>query len=261
MTLFRTIDLAFSYRSTLVLRNIDFRLERGEMIAIAGPNGAGKSTLLRLLSGYLAPSAGSVVYGDRALDRWKPRELARRLAVVPQAIHFHFPFTVEQFVRLARHPYHGWSPFDTDSDLAATKRALQDVGVTDLAERSVLELSGGERQRVALAAAFAQEPETLLLDEPTTALDLRHQVDLMQALAVKNRDTGLTIVIVTHDLNIAARYCPRLVLLHQGEIVADDHTEKILNADLIRTVYGVEVEIGRRADGQTPYLLPLNGSR
>jgi len=259
MTLIRAAGLAFSYRAAPVLHGIDFLLERGEMLALAGPNGAGKSTLLRLLSGYLTPAAGSVVYDERNLARWKPRELARRLAVVPQTIHFHFPFTVEQFVRLARHPYHGWSPFDDETDLDATRRALEEVGVTDLAERSVLELSGGERQRVALAAAFAQEPETLLLDEPTTALDLRHQVELMQALAVKNREAGLTVVIVTHDLNIAARYCPRLVLLHRGEIVADDRTEKILNAELIRSVYGVEVEVGRRADGQTPYLLPLNG--
>jgi len=255
---FVATGLDFAYRETPVLAAVDLTIAAGEMVALVGPNGAGKSTLLKLLAGFLRPSAGSVRFDGRELRNWDERELARRLAVVPQQVVFHFPFTVAQFVLMARHPHRAWSPFETETDIDTTTRALALTGIADLAERSVLELSGGERQRACLAAALAQEPDTLLLDEPTASLDLRHQVDLLAALRKQNVTDGLTVIIVTHDLNLAARYCPRLILLHEGRIVADDTPQNILQANRIAEVYDTPVEVGRRADGHTPYLLPLD---
>jgi len=253
-------NVLFAYRDEPVLHGVDFMLNEGEMAALVGPNGAGKSTLLKILCRLLYPNAGRVRYRDRDLNDWPSAELARNLAVVPQTAAFHFPFTVGQYVLLARHPYRGWSPFESDDDVAAAERALAQTGLSDLAERSVLELSGGEQQRAALAAALAQQPDTMLLDEPTASLDLRHQVDIYATLRRLNTESGLTVLVVTHDLNLAARYCPRLVLMDEGRIVADGSPGEILDPALIRKHYRVEVEVGRRADGITPYLLPTGGS-
>jgi cobalamin transport system ATP-binding protein len=250
--------IGFAYRDAAVLHDVDFALAPGEMVALVGPNGAGKSTLLKILAGLLAPRTGAVSYAGRDLREWPAALLARRVAVVPQQTIFHFPYTVAQFVLLARHPHRGLSPFESPDDIAAAETALASTGITELADRSVLELSGGERQRACLAASLAQSPETLLLDEPTASLDLRHQVALMQTLRAQN-EFGLTVLLVTHDLNLAARYCPRLVLLHEGRIVADDTPAAVLTPERIAAAYGTPVEVGRRADGKTPYLLPLEG--
>lgn len=257
MTRLEAAHLAFAYGAQPVLQDIGLTVAAGEMVALVGPNGAGKSTLLKLFSGYLQPRGGAVSYNRRPLADWPPVELARHLAVAPQSPVFHFPFTVTQYVLLARHPHRGWSPFDHEPDLTAARAALAATDIEFLAERNVLELSGGERQRVVLAAALAQEPETILLDEPTASLDLRHQTALMTALRRQNRERGLTVLIVTHDLNLAARYCPRLILLHRGRIAADGAPAAVLQTPLLREIYQVGVEIGRRADGETPFILPL----
>ncbi|HPM75458.1 MAG TPA: ABC transporter ATP-binding protein [bacterium] len=249
-------NATFAYRDAPVVDAVNLAIEPGQMVALVGPNGAGKSTLLKLLAGLLEPAGGVVIFAGRELAAWPPVELARRLAFMPQEVHFHFPFTVGQYVLMARHPYRGWSPFEDQNDLAAARAALTATGMEALAERSVLELSGGERQRATLAAALAQEPEVLLLDEPTAALDLRFQVEIYETLRRLNRERDLTVVAVTHDLNLAARFCPRLVLLAQGRIVADGGATEILRAELIARHYGVDVEVGVRADGVTPFLLP-----
>jgi iron complex transport system ATP-binding protein len=253
--------VCFAYRDQPVVRDVDLAVEAGEMLAIVGPNGAGKSTLLKLLSGYLKPQAGRIVYDGKDLRDWEPLALARDLATAPQSAVFYFPFTVGQYVLLARHPHRGWSPFESEADVAAANAALAQTGVAALAARSVLELSGGEKQRVVLAAALAQGPRTLLLDEPTASLDLRHQVALMGALRRQNEQCGTTVALVTHDLNLAARWAPRLLLMHEGRIVADGRPADILQPDSLREVYCATVEIGRRADGVTPYILPLEESR
>ncbi|MDP8224164.1 MAG: heme ABC transporter ATP-binding protein [Candidatus Lernaella stagnicola] len=254
---FRVAGLRFAYRVKPVLSEVDLTIDAGEMVALVGPNGAGKSTLLKLLAGFLRPDAGRVAYADRPLPDWDAAELARHVALVPQHVTFYFPYTVSQFVLMARHPHRGYSPFESEADVQAASHALEATGIAELADRSVLELSGGERQRALLAAALAQEPETLLLDEPTNSLDLRHQMALLSTLRRQNEDQRLTVILVTHDLNLAARYCPRVVLLHEGRIVADGNTASILTAERIAPIYDTPVEVGRRADGVTPYLLPL----
>ena len=247
----------FAYAAQPILRDVSLTVAAGEMAALVGPNGAGKSTLLKILSGYLRPQRGAVACNERPLADWAPAELARHLAVAPQSSAFHFPFTVAQYVLLARHPHRGWSPFDREPDQAAARAALAAMDIENLAERNVLELSSGERQRAVVAAALAQEPETLLLDEPTSSMDLRHQTALLTALGRRNREHGLTVLLVTHDLNLAARYCPRVILLARGGIVADGPPAEVLQPALLRDVYQVGIEIGRRADGRTAYILPV----
>ena len=252
-------QIRFAYRADEVLSGVSLSFARGALAALVGPNGAGKSTLLRLLGNLLRPAHGRVTLDGRDLSAWPQVELARRLALVPQSVAFHFPFTVGQYVLMARHPHRGWSPFESDADVAAARFALDQTESTHLVDRSVLELSGGERQRVTLAAALAQEPDLLLLDEPTAALDLRYQVETFAALQRLNRERGLTVIVVTHDLNLAARYCPRLILLAGGRVVADGTPREILDPALIRAHSHVTVEVGQRADGVTPYLLPTGG--
>jgi iron complex transport system ATP-binding protein len=249
-------QLHFAYRADEVVSGVDLTFPRGAMTALVGPNGAGKSTLLRLLGNLLRPTRGRVLLDGRELSAWPQAELARRMALTPQTVHLYFPFTVGQYVLLARHPHRGWSPFESAADVAAARFALEQTESTHLTERSVLELSGGERQRITLAAALAQAPDWLLLDEPTASLDLRYQVEIFDVLRRLNRERGLSVIVVTHDLNLAARYCPRLILLAGGRVVADGAPPEILDPALIRAHYHVNVEVGRRADGVTPFLLP-----
>ncbi len=250
-----TEQLHFAYHTEEVVANVSLSFARGEMVALVGPNGAGKSTLLRLLGNLARPTRGHVHFDGRELADWPPADLAKRLALVPQTAASHFPFTVGQYVLLARHPHRGWSPFESKNDLTAARQALEQTESAHLVERSVMELSGGERQRVVLAAALAQKPELLLLDEPTASLDLRFQVEIFRLLSRLNGEQALTVIVVTHDLNLAARYCPRLVLLSGGHVVADGPPAAILDPALIEQHYHVAVEVGRRADGVTPFLL------
>jgi iron complex transport system ATP-binding protein len=256
MTRLEAAGVSFAYRGQPAVRDVSLHIAGGEMLAIVGPNGAGKSTLLKLLAGLLAPQLGAVRCDGKDLRQWPAAALAREIAFTPQSATFHFGFTVGQYVMLARRPHRGWSPFETTRDEEAVATALAACEIAPLADRSVLELSGGERQRAVVAAALAQEPNILLLDEPTASLDLRHQVALMAVLRRQNAARGLTVALVTHDLNLAALYCPRLALMHEGRIVADGAPAEILTPEQIGAVYQVGVETGLRGDGRTPYLLP-----
>jgi len=229
-----------AYRQRTVLHAIDLAVAPGERVAIVGPNGAGKSSLLRVIAGTLHPSAGTVtVAGDaiRGLDRMA---VARRLAVVPQAVSLPFAARVEEVVGLGRlpheDPFRGHRPVDR----AAVAAAIDRVGVGALLGRDARELSLGERQLVMLALAVAQAAPLLLLDEPTVHLDLRHQVEAMELLVDLNVRDGTTILAVLHDLGLASHFFPRLVLLADGAIVADGPPDEVLADDRIRTVFGVD---------------------
>ncbi|GHC70433.1 ABC transporter ATP-binding protein [Nocardiopsis terrae] len=216
----------------------------GETIGLLGPNGSGKSTLLRLLAGVLGPSAGVVTLDGSPLNRVGRRAVARRVATVQQHAHTQTELTVRDVVALGRIPHRrSWSPMTPD-DLAAVTRALERTGLTDRADQSWHTLSGGERQRAQIARALAQEPGELLLDEPTNHLDIQYQLDLLELV------TGLpvTAVIALHDLNLAAMYCDRLVVLKDGGAVAEGTPSQVLTPALIEDVYGVPVEVTPGSD-------------
>jgi iron complex transport system ATP-binding protein len=228
---------------SLVLDGVSAAVARGGLVGILGPNGSGKTTLLRLLGGLLKPSGGRIVL-DGADLRTVPRAIvARRMAMVPQETQLAFEYTVLEMATMGRYPHLGAFEVEGPEDLEIAREALRATGTDHLASRLFNTLSGGEKQRVVIAGALAQNPEILLLDEPTASLDLAYQLEIRAILQKLNRERDLTIIVSTHDLNFAASLCRELVLLHQGRVLAAGATETMLEASLIRRLYGVDVDI------------------
>lgn len=235
--------LSFSYGAVPTLTNVDLALECGALRALLGPNGSGKTTLLRLLTGILRPDAGSVTYQDKDLRALPRREIARHIALVPQELNLQFGFTVRQMVMLGRTPHAGALSGPNRRDREVVDAMMELTGTAPFAERVVTELSGGEQQRVVIAMALAQEPQVLLLDEPTVHLDINHQIEILELVRRLNRERGLTVLATMHDLNLAALYFDDLVLLDAGRIVAHGTPSDVLKADRIRAVFHADVLI------------------
>jgi iron complex transport system ATP-binding protein len=223
-----------------IVHGIDLQVRAGERIAIVGPNGAGKSTLLRLVTGLLAPTAGEIRVGGDPLRSLSRDAIARRIAVVPQLASLPFSARVEEVVALGRLPYEDPLRGPRPADRAIVAAAIDRVGLGRLIGRDARELSLGERQLVLLAVAVAQAAPIVVLDEPTVHLDIRHQVEVMDLLADLNTREGRTIIAVLHDLHLAARTLPRIVVLDQGRLVADGPPREALDSDRIRNVFGVD---------------------
>jgi iron complex transport system ATP-binding protein len=233
-----------------VLRGVDLSLARGELVALLGTNGSGKTTLLRAFAGTLAPDAGTVLFDGRSVRDWQRGALAQRVAVLPQQLELPLGFSVAELVAMGRAPHARRLFASTVDDERAIARALVDADALDLADRPAEELSGGERQRLLVAMALAQEPDLLLLDEPTLHLDLAHQLALLGAIRRLRDQRGLTVLAVLHDLNLAAAFAPRVAILDEGRIVADGSPTEVLSPDRVRRVFGVAVDEARTADGR-----------
>ncbi|MDI6894758.1 MAG: bifunctional adenosylcobinamide kinase/adenosylcobinamide-phosphate guanylyltransferase [Bacillota bacterium] len=249
-------DLEYSYDSRPVLQEIWLAVERGDMVAIIGPNGAGKSTLLRCLTRALRPRRGVVLVGGRDASRLPARQIARQMGTVPQTHATDFEFTVEELVAMGRHPH--LPPFAGPGprDLAVVREAMCLTAVESLADRPVSALSGGELQRVAIARALAQEPEILLLDEPTSHLDIAYQVEILEIARRLNRERRVTVLAAMHDLNLAAQYFPRFILLARGRILAAGPADHVLRPCLLREAYGVDVVLTTHPVAGCPVVLP-----
>jgi iron complex transport system ATP-binding protein len=248
--------LEFSYDSAPLLQDINLRVERGDMVALLGPNGAGKSTLLRCLARALRPQAGVVLLDGQDIGRLPVRQTARRVGVVPQVQDLHFDFTVEEVVTMGRYPHLGRFGRPGPEDVRAVREAMDATRTAEMSERLVTALSGGEQQRVAIARALAQEPQVLLLDEPTAHLDIRYQVEVMELLTRLNREKVLTVIAAVHDLNLAARYFRRFVLMAAGRVLATGTAREVLQPELIRRTYGVEVVVIDHPVLGCPVVLP-----
>jgi iron complex transport system ATP-binding protein len=238
------------------LNDATFTVAPGELVVIAGPNGAGKTTALRALLGVVRPVAGRALIASRPSLEWGPDELARHVAVVGQREEPAFPVTVSGIVAMGRYPWLGPWRAPRAEDRAAVERAMARTDVTDLAERWVETLSGGEWQRVRLARALAQEPRALVMDEPTAALDVRHEMELFELVSGLVRNDGLAALVVSHHLNLAARFATRLVLLAAGRIVADGAPARVLAGETATAVFGWPIAVQSLPDG-TPQLYPL----
>ena len=249
--------LSFAYGRTPIIAGIDLSVESGTITGILGPNGSGKTTLVRLASAALRPTTGSIVLFGTDLASLPTRERARRVAVVPQETYPVFEFTVEEIVRMGRAPHLGFLGLEGSRDRKIAREAMERCEVTQLAARSFRALSGGERQRVMLARSLAQESRLLLLDEPTAFLDLKHRLAVYALLERLHRESGLTIVVVSHDINLAARHCDRLVLLRCGAIAVDGPPAEVLRPDPIRSVYEVDVEVRTDPSSGRPFVIPL----
>lgn len=234
--------VTFGYGGSPVLAELDLTIRPAELVGLLGPNGVGKTTFVRLASGALAPSAGRIELFGEDLAALAARERARRVAVVPQETHPVFEFTVSEIVRMGRAPHLGFLGLETQRDRDLARDAMRRCSVEHLADRSFRALSGGEHQRVLLARALTQEAPLLLLDEPTAFLDIRHRLAAYDVL-VGLRDAGLAVVVVSHDINLAARHCDRLVLMHGGGVAADGVPAEVLTPASIGEAYGVDVEI------------------
>lgn len=238
-----TAGLGFAYGGRPVLAGIDLRASPGEIVGIVGPNGSGKSTLIRILSGVLAGYTGSARIDGREVREMPRKMLARRLAVVPQEPAFSFPFTGLEVVLMGRHPHLAGLAFESERDVELARRALERCGVAALASRPIQELSSGERQRVVVAKALAQEPGALLLDEPASFLDIRHQVELYELVRERAHRQGGTVLTVLHDLNLAAEYCDRVYLLRRGRVEAEGPTAEVFTYANLTRVFETELYV------------------
>lgn len=235
--------LRAAYDGDDILHGLDLTLPAGTMAALLGPNGSGKSTLLRVVAGLLPVRGGTVRLQGRELAAYSPRERARIVGLVPQYATLPFAFSVDEVVGMGRHPYIGLLSAPGPHDREVVDQALLAADVAHLRERPVTELSGGEFQRVLIARALAQEPRLLLLDEPTAHLDLNHQVEIALLMQRLNREQGLTVLWVSHDVNLASEFCDRLLMLKQGHIVADGAPSETLTSPRLREVYGMEFPV------------------
>ena len=238
MSLYQLRGAGMKYHGCAVLTGVTLELAGPGLVALVGPNGAGKSTLLSILAGLLRPYEGECLFGGRRVEAWPRREFARLVSVVPQSLKLDFPFTAEEVALMGRTPHAGgW--FDSHADIEAVEDALTRTDALEFRHRDFRTLSGGERQRVVLAAALAQQPRVLLLDEPTTFLDIEHQLSIYRLLAALAAQ-GLLVVAVTHDLNLAAAYASRVIALRHGRVLADSTADAALTPERIREVFHVE---------------------
>lgn len=244
-------NLSLSYGKKQVIKNLNLQIAAHKITVLLGANGCGKSTLLKGMANLLQPATGSVSIQGRAVRQFAPRQLAKQLAILTQNPQLNAALTVRELVALGRHPYRGWF-FSSASDQTAIEKALKLTAITELAEQKVANLSGGQRQRVWIALALAQQTPWLLLDEPTTYLDLHHQLSILDLLQSLNRSQQTSMVMVLHDINMAARYGDELVLLKQGRVFATGSAWQVINSHNLQQVFNLKCKVIADPLTQTP---------
>jgi iron complex transport system ATP-binding protein len=244
--------VSFRYDSQWCLEGIDFELREGEIVGMIGPNGSGKSTLLKIMDGLLKVQKGEILLLNRPLSDYTRGDIARRIAMVPQESTFRFPFSAFEVVLMGRFPYLGPFPFEGKEDQEIAQHSMELTGTLDLAPRSINELSGGEKQRVLIARALTQKAQIILLDEPTSFLDIRHKVEIFELISTLSRTEGLSVVIVSHDLSLAAQYCRRMLLLDKGGVYKVGVPAEVITADTISAVYQCPVFVDENPMSKTP---------
>lgn len=241
--LFKVKNGSFSYGASSVLQNLSFKLRKGKFYGLIGPNGSGKSTLIDLLMGIRELGSGELVFCGKPINRYRRRDLARHLALVPQNINVGFDFSVHAIVLMGRHPHIPRFSQPSHQDLELVEKTLVLLDIHHLRERSITNLSGGERQRVIVARALAQDTDVLMLDEATSNLDIQHTIDIMRVLRNRVEQTELTVVAAIHDLNLAAAFCDELLVLKNKTLHLSGPVRSILTADLVKEVFSVEATI------------------
>ena len=249
--------IEFAYNSVPVLKDVAFEAKEGEIIGVLGPNGSGKTTLLRCMNRALSPSKGTVLVEDKEIGSLSRKEIANEMAVVPQNCIITFPFTALEIVMMGRNPSMDRFQRETKGDIEIVRNAMEATSVTHLAGRSMNQLSGGERQRVIIARALAQQPKILLLDEPTLHLDVNHQMEIMELVRELARREKLTVIMVSHDLNLAARYCDKLILLSEGSVLSAGSVPDVLTQDNVEKVFRIRslVQYDERIDAYSLTIL------
>jgi iron complex transport system ATP-binding protein len=244
--------LSHSFGKDLVLNNISFRIPRGDFFIIIGPNGSGKTTLMKIISGIIKPQQGELKILDKPINHYHRKTLAQHLAFVPQMTSTDFPFTVNEIVLMGRSPYLGMLGLEGKQDQKIAEQAIAFTGLEKLAHRTPDQLSGGEQQRVFIARAICQEPDIILLDEPTAALDLAYQARIMDLMDQLKREKGITVVMVSHDVNLAAMYADHLLLLHKGQVMCQGTPEEVITYQNLEKAYGCTVLVDESPLGRFP---------
>ncbi len=238
-----------------MLDDITFEVKRGECLGIIGPNGSGKSTLIRILSAMEKPDQGEIRIHQVPIEKFTAKELARTMAVLSQGGLQPYPVTVEEAVMMGRYPYQKWYRQESREDQRVVQKILQETGLSEMADRYLDELSGGERQRVAIARAMAQEPDIMLLDEPTTFLDIGYQISLLNRLKEWQRKNASTMVMVLHDLNLAIQYCDRILLMEKGKVCKWGSGHEVIDAAVLHRIYGVRPVIIEHPQLKVPQII------
>ena len=237
--------VGFRYDSLWAIRDLDLGVKPGELLAVLGPNGSGKSTLLKVVDGILTPQEGEVLLKDRPVSRYTRSDLAKEVAMVAQETHFYFSFSALEVVLMGRFPRLGRFQFESKRDMEAASRALKATHCLHLAERPIHELSGGEKQRVLLARALAQEPTVILLDEPTSFLDLRYKKEIFDLISSLTHERGLSVMVVSHDIDLASQYSDQMVMLKDGRVYPTGAPDKVITASNIQAVYECPVIVDK----------------
>ncbi len=249
----RIADLVFNYNGLPILKGVAADMPKASLTAIAGPNGAGKTTLLKCIARVLRPCRGTVMIENRNTVDLSRRELSRRIGYVPQNIPLRFPVTVFETILTGRRPHMAWRP--AENDLQRTAQIIREMNLDHLAMREMNRLSGGQAQKVMIARALAQEPDYLLLDEPTSNLDLHHQLEVLELVAALAADKGVGVLMAVHDLNLAARFAHAILMMQAGRIVCRGTPLEVITPQTIRDIYGVEAMV--RRDNGYPHIQPL----
>jgi len=255
MIMLEATNIHYAYDSQAVLRGVDMQVAAGEFVGIIGPNGSGKTTLLRTLGGVITPDQGQVHFEGKAVSDVSRTALARRMACLTQTVNVNLPFSVRQVVLLGRNPHLKRFQRIGPADEQIAQKAMTDAAVDDLADKFVTEISAGERQRVFIAMALAQQPDLLMLDEPTSHLDIAHQVRIYELLTRLHRQRSLTVVIVSHDLNLAAEYCQKLILLDAGRVAQTGSAQQVIRKDILEKVYGTAVTVQTNQTTGRPHVM------
>ena len=250
-------NISLSFRDKLILLNVSLEVSAGEFFVIIGPNGAGKTSLLKVLSGLQKAQKGTVTIKDKNILNYRRRNLSQIMAIVPQHIEVGFPFTVADTVIMGRSPHLGILGMEGENDFHIAEEAMKFTDVSHLTDRKLFQLSGGELQRVIIARAICQQPEIILLDEPTTALDPAHQLKIMDLMEKFRREHGTTIIMVSHDLNLASMYGDRVLLLKSGRVVKTGDPKSVLNKELLEDSYGCRIQVDESPLGGVARVTPI----
>ncbi|MEQ9619971.1 MAG: ABC transporter ATP-binding protein [Deltaproteobacteria bacterium] len=253
-TIIECEELGFSYDGSEVLSDINLSFGEGKMLGILGANGAGKSTLLKLLSGILKPGKGNVLFKDKPLRNLDRREIAKRIAYIPQDPVFAFPFTVMEMILMGRAPYIGRFDFEREADREIAEAALKKVGINHLKNRLITEISSGERQLASIGRALVQEPEVMMLDEPATFLDIKHRNEIMKILRRLKDENNILIVAATHDIFSALFYFDEIIMIKDGRLFTQGQTAEVVSQENLSSLYGTRVSV--RKDGGKVFVYP-----